>query len=334
MVLMIIRPAGLLLLTVLAAPAASNKREAPAPLPSGFTVGRRTFFDIGPPFEFYEIFSIRPRGQGTEIQRITLTPPGDPCTQPATVELATASTRQTIVDLLGGTNPCAIPGKELRRELKRCKKCLVFSGADVTMAASCGKQLRLIRMDILDFDMFDLAPKTPQHTSWTMELLGRLDQLLGHTVMDRLIFTLTEPPQSPAAVPASEDLNQLKVGALDALFPRASQRPSALYVLAQNPLPRPSVELVRISPLHPLSNPSLAYPPLARVAHIAGEVAFESELAADGSVSHVRIVTGHPLLQRVVESEIRRWKFQQGDEGRKVQGAIEFKMSCAAGGAR
>ncbi len=330
--LVIIRFAGLLLLTVLAVPAASNKKEASATtLPSDFTLGRRTFFDVGPPFEFYEIFSIRSRGQDTVIQRITLTPPGDPCTQPAAVESATATTRQTIATLLGGTNPCAIPEKALRRELKRCKKCLVFSGADVTMAASCGKQLRLIRMDILDRDMFDSAPKTPANTSWTMGLLSRLDELLGHTVMDRPAFALTEPPQPPAAEPASENLDQLKAGAFDALFPRGSHKPSALYVLVQNPPPRPSVELVLISPMRPLSHPTPAYPPLARAAHVAGEVTFEAEVSADGSVSHIKIVSGHPLLQKTVESEVGKWKFPPGDEGRKVQAAIEFKMSCATG---
>ncbi|MGJ5816004.1 hypothetical protein [Paludibaculum fermentans] len=186
MVLVIIRSAALLFLWLAAMAGTPNKKQDPAPPPpSEFAVGRRTFFDFGPPFEFYEIISVRSRGQGAEIKRIILTPPGDPCTQPATVEIATASTTQTIADLLGGTSPCAIPEKALRRELKRCRKCLVFSGADITMAVPCGKQMRLIRMDILDRDMFDPAPKTPEHTSWTMGLIGRLDQLLGSLVMDR-----------------------------------------------------------------------------------------------------------------------------------------------------
>jgi hypothetical protein len=40
--------------------------------------------------------------------------------------------------------------KPLRRELKRCKKCLVFSGADVVLQVQCGTETCLIRTDILD----------------------------------------------------------------------------------------------------------------------------------------------------------------------------------------
>jgi hypothetical protein len=60
------------------------------------------------------------------------------------------------------------------------------------MAVQCGDQTRLIRMDILDRDMFDPAPKTPGHTSWTMTLMGRLDQTVGHSVMEPPVFALAE----------------------------------------------------------------------------------------------------------------------------------------------
>jgi hypothetical protein len=124
-------------------------------------MGRRTFFDFWPPFEFYEIFSVRAGNKGALVERIQVTPPGDVRTQPATVQVATSSTSESIADLLGGTNPCTIPEKELRRELKRCKTCLTFSGADVVMQVQCGGQNRRIRMDILDRDMFDSHTVTP-----------------------------------------------------------------------------------------------------------------------------------------------------------------------------
>jgi|SRR5580658_104027 hypothetical protein len=133
---------------------------APAP-PDQFEIGRHTFFDFGPPSDYYELFVVRPTVNGTSIERITLTPSVDSCTRQAKLEVASASINESIAALLGSTNPCAIPEKELRRELKRCKKCLVFSGADVAMEVECGGQSRVIRSDILDKDMFDPAANTP-----------------------------------------------------------------------------------------------------------------------------------------------------------------------------
>jgi hypothetical protein len=67
------------------------------------------------------------------------------------------------------------------------------------MQVGCGGEGRRIRMDILDRDMFDPHPATPERTSWTMTLLGWLDELLGSAVMDRPVFTLSEmsPPGRP-----------------------------------------------------------------------------------------------------------------------------------------
>ena len=48
-------------------PASPQARE---PQPEGFVIGRRIFFDIGPPFEFYEILSVRSRSEGTLVERI------------------------------------------------------------------------------------------------------------------------------------------------------------------------------------------------------------------------------------------------------------------------
>ena len=210
--------------------ATPQKRKPQPPTPDQFLLGRRTFFDIGPPFEFYEIFSVHSAANGsTLVERIQVTPPGDVCTQPATVEVAAGSISESIADLLGGTNPCSIPEKDLRRELKRCKRCLVFSGADVVMQAKCGGESRRIRMDILDRDMFDPHPVTPEHTSWTIGLLGRLDRVLGSTIMDRPAFTLAEASQPPLMPQPSPLLEDLEKGALDTLFERGSQTSSELF---------------------------------------------------------------------------------------------------------
>src|SRR5215470_19485218 len=160
------------LLIIIVSSAYAAKKKPDLPIPSQFEIGRHTFFDFGPPFDFYDIFIVRPSSGGSSVERITLTPAGNKCTQPAKLEAASASLTQSVADLLAGTNPCSISQKELSRELKRRKKYSVFSGANVSMQVECGGQKRIIRADILDRDMFDAHPGTPERTSWTMELLG------------------------------------------------------------------------------------------------------------------------------------------------------------------
>src|SRR5208283_1602570 len=122
---------------------AQDRREPS--LPSQFEIGRHTFIDVGPPNDFYELLLLRPIPNGTAVERITIAAPGDACVQPPKVEFAEGSLPEPVAALLGKTDPCAIPEKELHRELKRCKKCLVFSGANVALRFQCANQPRIIR---------------------------------------------------------------------------------------------------------------------------------------------------------------------------------------------
>ena len=174
--------------------------------PDNFLVARHTFIDVGPPNDFYEIISVRGTANGTKVERVTLTPAGDPCTQSATVEMAASSIPDPVSVVLEGHNPCAIPDKALRKELKRRKQGLVFSGAEISMHVQCGGKERIIRADVLDRDMFDPNAATPENTSWTMRFLTRLDNAFHSGVWDRpIIAGLTEP--AGATVPNGESLS-------------------------------------------------------------------------------------------------------------------------------
>src|SRR5688572_55136 len=170
-----------LLLAAFALPVAAADKGPVAP-PLEVVIGRHTFFDFGPPSDYYEILSLRPTEHGTSIQRVIATPAGLACIQPPTVEATTAAVAASVLDLLGQKNPCAIPEKALRRERKRCKDCLVFSGADVVMQVRCGEKIRRIL----------------EHTSWTMEVLERLDRSLGPRAVDRPMFSIPDVASSPA----------------------------------------------------------------------------------------------------------------------------------------
>lgn len=317
---------------VIGGPATPQARKLEPPLPEQIVIGRRTFFDVGPPFEFYEIFAIhRTVNSGASVERIQVTPPGDVCNQPASVEVSFASTAGSVGDLLGGMNPCTIPEKDLRRELKRCKRCLLFSGADIAMQVSCGGKDRRIRIDILDRDMFDPHPVTPERTSWTMALLNRLDKLLGSAVMDRPVFTRSEmsPPGKTEPSPLLKDLEN---GKFDGLFDRGSYRPSELFRQAQIPLAKPTVEVTSISPFHPSVYEAPQYSPLARAAHVEGQVTLTLRVSSDGHVASTSFLTGNPILQRAVASGVAQWTFPAEAAGQEVHVAIAFKMNCQSGG--
>jgi hypothetical protein len=231
-------------------------------------------------------------------------------------------------DLLGGTNPCSIPEKDLRRELKRCKRCLVFSGADVVMQVTCGGEDRRIRMDILDRDMFDPHPVTPEHTSWTMGILGRLDLALGSTIMNRPAFTLSEASQ-PASQPQSSPLlEKLEKGLLDSLFERGSQKPSELFRQSRNPPPGPTVDLTNSSPLRPIVWDLPKYPPLARAAHVSDQVRFAVVVQSDGHTSPPSFLSGNPLLRGAVATSVAGWRFPAEAAGQEIKVTIDFKMNC------
>lgn len=313
---------------ILYSPTLFQERDLPATQPKEFEIGRRTFFDFGPPFDFYEIFIVRPATRGTSIERITLTPAADECIAPAKVETASASIDEPVAALLGSSNPCTIPEESLRRELKRCKDCLVFSGAKVVMQVQCGSRTRLVRSDILDQDMFDPSAHPPQHTSWTMRLLERLDQAVGPGVMDKPAFPVSDPQEVPPSEFDSPNLRGVRDGNYDALFPDAPDKPSLLYRAAQNRPPSPSVRLLSSVPLSPEVFVLPDYPLLARMARVGGEVSFTIEIDANGGVANLAIESGHPILRAAVKKVVNEWKFPKDDSSRQIHAMIEFILNC------
>src|SRR5438067_796485 len=51
------------------------------------------------------------------------------------------------------------------------------------------------------------------------------------------------------------------------------------------------------------------YPPIARQARIQGEVKLALEVAADGSVTDVKVLSGPPLLTQAAIDNARLWRF-------------------------
>jgi hypothetical protein len=310
-------------------PVLPQKHTVALPVPNQFLIGRHTFFDFGPPTDFYELFVVRPAASGSSIERITLIPPGNVCIAPAKVGAVSGSINETTAELLGSANPCMIPEKELRRELKRCKNCLVFSGAEVVMQVRCGAQTRLIRSHILDRDMFDATTKTPQHTSWTMRLLQRMDSAVGPGVIDtQRLFPVPEANEPSASSSDSGILGEVSAGKYDALFQGAPDKLSDLYRASQIPLLPPKVQLVSSMPLQPDVFIEPVYPPIARMAHIEGRLAFKFVIDSDGGATNLAFESGHPLLRGVVTEAVNRWRFPKDSTGQQIEATIEFRLNC------
>jgi TonB family protein len=252
-------------------------------------IGRQTFIDVRPPNDFYELFLVTPNENRALIEKVTLTPATAACLLPAKVEIASASVFQTLAMLLGATNPCTIPEKELRIELKRRKKSLVFSGTNVAMQVQCGAEIRIIRSDILDKDMF-------------------------------------EPPVK--GEPFSPILLDLSAGKYDVLFKDAPDRPSDLYRAAQNKPAIPSVQLQSSTPFQPIKLTLPKYPPIAKAAHVQGVVTFKIAVDANGGVRDVTFDGGSPLLRFAVKDAVAGWRFAEEAFNRQVKATVNFALNC------
>lgn len=296
-------------------------------MPDQFLIARHTFFDFGPPNDFYEIITVRGTDNGTTIERVTLTPAGDGCTQSPTVETVSSAITDTLSGVLEGRNPCAIPDKALRRELKRRKQGLVFSGAEISMVVQCGGRERVIRADVLDRDMFDSKAATPENTSWTMRLLTRLDKAFPSGVWDRPVFGgSTEPTKATA--PNADIRKALESGEYDHLFAGAPDRPSDLYRAFRIPPPAPSVRILSIEPFQPGEFVPPGYPPIARLAHIEGAVVVSFQVDVNGRVNNTQFESGHPMLRPTVTKAVGEWKFPKEAADHQIKATIDFKMNC------
>jgi TonB family protein len=318
------------LITFLSIPTALCAAQTTSPaFPDRVVIAQDSFIDIGPPFHFYELIRVIPSKDGVSIERVLVTPEGQSCVQPAKVESRSVTLHETIPELLQGRNPCLIPGKELQRELKRRKKGLVFSGANVTMRATCGNRDRLIRMDILDRDMFDTRAATPEHTSWTMKVLAAIDEVSGPGGMDTPMFSTAE--EATARMPETETISELRLGKYDSLFGKNVDISEVVRESDEPPPVPPSVELVAVTPRAPVSPELPKYPPIARVARLEGTVNVTFDVDASGKAVHLAFAGNAKnvlMLERAVELAIARWTFPESTFGREGQASFQFKLNC------
>jgi Gram-negative bacterial TonB protein C-terminal len=307
----------------------AQRHKSQEPLPTEVVVGRNSFIDIGPPFNYYDLTFLRAEGEKTDVERISLTPPADTCYPRAEVKLINVSLNEPLASVLQGTNPCTIPEKALKAELQRRKKGLVFSGMDVSIQVECSGGTRVIRADILDRDIFDQHPNTPQYTAWSRALFDKLDQVTGDRPWDKPIFPVSQAAAASPATSQSAALQAVAEGKLDGIFSDAPDRPSALYRMAQNAPRQPFIELTSSEPVRPTAYVDPVYPPIAKAARVHGSVEFHLTVGGDGSAKDITIDSGPGMLRQAVTDAIAKWKFSTDDFGKVVRGSVRFGLNCA-----
>ena len=98
--------------------------------------------------------------------------------------------------------------------------------------------------------------------------------------------------------------------------PRTPARPidpDATYVGASDAIPvprRPASIAASVMAANLLSAPAPGYPVLAKVAHVQGEVVLRAEVSSDGTVTDVRVLSGHHLLRGAAVDAVRRWRYR------------------------
>lgn len=96
----------------------------------------------------------------------------------------------------------------------------------------------------------------------------------------------------------------------------------AQAAVAQLPPAPPLVE--RIEPV---------YPPLAQQARISGVVTLKTTIAANGSVQHIEVASGHPLLVPAALEALKQWKFQPQSAEGTYRVEIPFTLGNSAAAA-
>lgn len=312
------KPLVLLLIWLLPGFAVAKKHPVPISKPASFVVGQLTYWDVGPPFNFYALYIVKPSESGTTIDKILLTPPADACYQHSSVRIASGTITQSIDDLLGSQNPCAIPEEALGHEAKKCKHCQKFSGAVVSMRAVCGGKVRLIRASVFEDYWFDRSRAIPEHTLTMMELVNKLDSAI-------------DPDERVSSRKNEHEVleGEIAAGDYDSLFETKIEKPSVLYRGAVRPVGSPTVELVSSSPLQPKIFMAPVYPPIARAAHIQGKASLALTIDGSGKVSKIVFDDAHPMLKAAIEKAVYEWQYSSGADNRTAQVILEFKLNCS-----
>jgi protein TonB len=74
------------------------------------------------------------------------------------------------------------------------------------------------------------------------------------------------------------------------------------------------------------------YPPLARAARIQGVVELQATISRQGTIEHLQVLQGHPMLVRAAVEAVQRWRYRPyilNGEPMEVETQITVRFSLA-----
>jgi periplasmic protein TonB len=137
---------------------------------------------------------------------------------------------------------------------------------------------------------------------------ARIPQRVAALVSDEL------PPMAGNGTGVPGGIESGIPGGMNTMSPRLLEAPPVFVTASRAaeaiaPIPRLSVG-GRVQDALIIHKVIPVYPPLARMARIAGSVRFTAIIARDGTIQNLTLVSGHPLLVQAATDAVRQWRYR------------------------
>jgi protein TonB len=142
--------------------------------------------------------------------------------------------------------------------------------------------------------------------------------LNSRMVIPRTIRQIVETPEPPEVTSAINSIgvpggvrNGVPNGILHSLWSERNPPPPPALPAAAQPRHRAPLQVggvVQAAKL--IFGPKPEYPPLARMARVQGTVRLQAVISAGGTIQHLTLISGHPLLIDAAMAAVARWRYQ------------------------
>jgi TonB family protein len=76
-----------------------------------------------------------------------------------------------------------------------------------------------------------------------------------------------------------------------------------------------------------VKTPPPVYPAIAAKMRVEGSVKLDATIDADGSVSDVKVVSGHQLLAGAAADAVKKWKYEPADAKSTQSVTVDFALA-------
>lgn len=144
-------------------------------------------------------------------------------------------------------------------------------------------------------------------------------KMIPHGI-DRVVESAPPPPVTSAGTGASSLLDALAT-------PTAAPPPPP-------PPPKPIPLGGNVAQANCISCPYPAYPPIAKQAHIQGDVVLHAIIGADGAIKNLEVISGNAMLRGAAEQAVRQWRYHPltlNGQAMEVDTTITVKFELGGG---